>query len=339
MPLDIKIDCYFFSIKRRNTRNTTRLNFEEFYLDLLPGTVQIPTLALGYQAFYQELLDYFSREFRVNIADTKGVGIPQTAANNVTPNDNIISGFVYGGGTGIGKSLHARNDTATGNQVDKDKIHSIPHYFLIWTPSDLPYGIIIVQHYTGHDISKMFVQHIQNFFKDQYGVLWMQKQKILPDSLMNEFRNNAVIKSITLSKSAISRPKRTAMRPILESKEKLKVQLVIKGLGPDTTWDQISSWLSDRQNGFLGVDLSQLDLEEGADRIVEYNFQGRSSRGKLTKNFQIIPSIVITDEVTVDNVNRHPDFQSIDGYARGFLNDVITHVGYKIQQGQMTWTP
>lgn len=338
MPLDIKIDCYFFSIKKRNSRNTTRLNFENFYLDLVPDTVTRPTLNLGYQTFYQQLLDYFSREFRVNTTDTKGIAIPRRAKKNVTPSDNIISGFIYGGGTGIGKSLHERNDTATGSPVDRRKIHSVPHYFLMWTPSDLPYGIIIMQYYTGHDVSKMFVQHIEDFFKEQYGVLWIQKKRILPDSLMNDFRDNAKIKSITLSKSTISRPKRAAMRPILEDKENLKVELTFKGLGRSMTWNQISGWMRDQTNGFLGVDLSNLELDQGADRIVEYSFQGRNSRGKLTKDFQIIPSIVITDEVEVDEANRHPVFESIDEYARAFLDDVITHVNYKIQQGQMTWT-
>ena len=326
MPRDIKLDCYSFQLKKQ--LQAEDFKFEDFFSSFNTNNVQL-TLQNQYNSFYADLLNYFGQEFRINDSETKGITIRSGDEFLVESASNVISGTLSGGDTGIGKNIQERENSTEGNQIDHFKIHSIPHFFQIWMPLDLNFCIVVVQSYTGESLSSMFLNHLQEHFNFKDLVTY-NRVKFLPRNLVDDFRNNALIRSVTLKSSAISRPKRQALNPVLVEKEKLNVELVFKGFGRDSTWGELREWLLGENQGFLGVDLSNLNLEQPLDRVVEYSYQGRTTSGKLTNDYQIIPSVVITEHIELSQ-EFHPIFNSIKTYVTNFMNELIVESGYTRQ--------
>lgn len=323
MPQDIKLDCYQFTIKKSASRDN--YSFTDFY-DSFTAPSGNSSLSEKYANFYDELLNYFGDTFKVNTKETKALSVKRGDEKYLNSGENIISGFFRGGATGIGKTIQERSNTVSGDEKDKTIVYSVPHYFLLWTPMDMNYGILVTQSYSNETISSLIMQSVEKFFSSKR--LVMQKRKFLPKSIMDDFRNNATVRSITLKTSSISRPKREALNPVLGELDKLKIDLKLKGFGSDTTWETVKEWVSN-QNGFLGIDLSDIDIDDNCDRVVEYSYQGRNSSGKLSQGFQIIPSLIITDSVEINNQN-HVKFESINNYVKDFLVALKEEVGYSV---------
>lgn len=323
MPREIKLDCFNFKIKKELQKE--QISFSEFFQTFNSSTSKL-TLQNQYNAFYADLLNYFGSEFRINDSETKGITISSEDKYKIESELNFVSGILSGGDTGIGKKIHERNNPINGSPVDHFKIHSIPHFFQIWMPLDLNFCIVIIQSYTGESLSSMFLNQLENYFKSK-GIVTYNRQKFLPIKLINDFKNNAVVKSVKVKSSVISRPTRQALNPVLIEKEKLHVELTFKGFGKDSTWNQLKDWLTSENQGFLGIKLSEINLDTPVDRIVEYTYRGRTTSGKLTNDYQIIPSLVISDEIKL-NKDFHPEFNSIHSYVSKFMNDLIIESGY-----------
>lgn len=323
MPRDIKLDCYSFKLKRQ--LQAEDFTFRDFLSTFNSDEMEL-SLQNQYNSFYADLQNYFGQEFRINDSETKGITIRSEDKFHVDSNLNSISGTLSGGDTGIGKNIHERENSSEGNTIDHFKIHSIPHFFQIWMPLDLNFCIVIIQSYTGESLSSMFLNQLENYFKSKRIVIY-NRQKFLPNKLINDFKKNAVIKSVKVKSSVISRPTRQALNPVLIEKEKLHVELTFKGFGKDSKWNELKDWLTKENQGFLGVDLSEINLDTPVDRIVEYSYQGRTTSGKLTNDYQIIPSLVISDEIEL-NKDFHPEFNSIKSYVTNFMGDLIVESGY-----------
>lgn len=323
MPRDIKLDCYSFKLKRQ--LQAEDFTFRDFLSTFNRDEMEL-SLQNQYQSFYADLQNYFGQEFRINDSETKGITIRSEDKFHVDSNLNSISGTLSGGDTGIGKNIHERENSTEGNTIDHFKIHSIPHFFQIWMPLDLNFCIVIVQSYTGESLSSLFLSHLQLYF-NMKNIVTYNRVKFLPSYLIDDFRNNAIIKSVTLKSSIISRTQREALNPILVEKERLNVELVLKGFGRDSTWGQFRDWLVGENRGFLGIDLSDINLNDPLDRIVEYSYQGRTTSGKLTNDYQIIPSLVITEHIELSQ-DFHPIFNSIKSYVTNFMGDLIVESGY-----------
>lgn len=323
MPRDIKLDCYYFSFKKQLVQE--EYYFEDFFNSFNPenGTIE---LQQQFQHFYASFKNYFGAEFRINKNETKGITISSDDESKIVSRDNIVSGFFRGGDTGIGKTIQERNRANGGNPVDERKIHAIPHFFLLWMPLDTNFCIVIIQSYTGESLSGMFMQQIENYFKS-HDIRTYDRRKFLPKDLVDDFRNNAKVKSVTLKSSKFSRPKRQGLNPILVEKENLNVEMTLKGFGQDTYWNDLRNWLTQPSSQLLGVDLSNLNLDDPIDTIVEYSYQGRTAKGKLTQEFQIIPSLIITEEIEL-NAKKHPVFESINTYSNVFLQELIQEIEY-----------
>lgn len=324
MARDIKLDCYHFQIKKQ-------LQNEEFlfrdFLNSFNPEGQTLTLQNQYNAFYGDLINYFGSEFRINSTETKGMTISSDDRFLIESQFNIVSGTLRGGDTGIGKKIQERNNAVGGNQIDQSKIHSIPHYFQMWIPIDLNFCIVVAQSYTGESLSGMFLQQLEQYFKSKE-INTIGRQKFLPQRMVDDFRNNAVVRSVTLKSARLPRAKRQALNSVLVEKEKLNVELTLKGFGRDSNWAQMRTWLTGSNEELLGIDMSNVNLDNPADRIVEYSYQGRTTKGKLTKEYQIIPSIVISEEILLTS-ERHPDFDSIHRHVSEFMNELITESGYE----------
>jgi hypothetical protein len=324
MARDIKLDCYHFSIKKQ--LQTDAYTFQDFLSSFNPdeGTL---TLQNQFNSFYVDLVNYFGSEFRINSTETKGITISSEDRSLIQSSFNTISGTLRGGDTGIGKKIQERGNSRGGNPIDQSKIHSIPHYFQMWMPIDLSFCIVVVQSYTGESLSGMFLHHLEQYFRSKE-VVTINRQKFLPQRMIDDFRNNAVVRSVTFKSTKLQRQKRQAINAVLIEKENLNVELTLKGFGRDSTWAQFRDWLTGSDQNLLGIDMSSVNLENPADRIVEYSYQGKTQKGKLTKEYQIIPSIVITENIQLTS-ERHPDFNSIHSYVTEFMNELITESGYE----------
>ncbi|WP_343635237.1 hypothetical protein [Fluviicola sp.] len=323
MARDIKLDCYHFTFRKQLH------NGDYFFRDFLNSfnpDGQTLTLQNQYNSFYTDLVNYFGSEFRINVNETKGITISSEDTYLIQSNFNIVSGVLRGGDTGIGKKIQERRNSLGGNQVDQTKIHAIPHYFQIWMPIDLNFCIVVVQSYTGESLSGMFLQQLGNYFKAK-NIITYNRQKFLPQRMIDDFRNNAIVKSVTFKSSRLERQKRQAINPVLVEKDMLNVELTLKGFGRNSSWAQFREWLTGSNQNLLGIDMSDVNLDNPVDRIVEYNYKGKTTKGKLTKEYQIIPSIVISDEIQL-NEEKHPDFNSIHAYVCEFMNELIVESGY-----------
>lgn len=333
MAHNIIIDCFHFTIKKRYTDGSEQKTFLDIFKTFLAQGQTIETdLNNAYLQFYSDFRNYMGTSFKLNQKETKALAIHTDDLNQVSHSKRTITGVFRGGSTGIEKTIHERNQVSNGDNLDQLKISATPCFFKIWTPPDSNFGIAIVQSYGNEKLGGLFLDQFHRFLSTKgFGVF--QTKKILPTDLIRTYKNNSIVKSITINKSALVREKREALNPMLVDLDNLKVDLVLKGFGSRFTWSQIEDYLKRNNNVFLGVEVDEIGMDEGYDTIIEYNYHGRSARGKMSTGYNVIPSLIVNSEITVQ-ANGHPDLTSLNTYCNNLLDDLLVEIGYTVTEDE-----
>jgi hypothetical protein len=231
MSQNINIDCFHFTIKKKYSVGSEQNTFLDIFKKFLPENENIDIgLNNAYILFFSEFRNHLGATFKVNQKGTKAIAINPTDLNEVTHSKRTITGVFRGGTTGIEKTIHERNQVSNGENLDQLKVSATPCFFKIWTPPDSNFGIAIIQSYGNEKIGGLFLDQFNKFISTKgFGVF--QRKKILPKDLIRKYKNNSIVKSITINKSALVREKREALNPMLKDLGNLKVNVVLKGLG------------------------------------------------------------------------------------------------------------
>ncbi len=334
MPVNIKVDCYWFHIKRKGKRGHTALMMRDLLKEFLQDGERLSQSKRNCLArFHSSFRNAYSNEFQINDLETKGIAFNQADVTKVSATNNTVTGIFKGGGTGIERMAHERNNTNDGDSIDRYKVSTLPCYYKLWIPPNSNFGIAVIQSYGSDDLGGFFMKILGSYLSSiQFKIF--ESRRFLPQQMIEEYRTNSRICSLTLSKAVISRQKRAEINPLLEERDSTKISISLSGFGMGFSWNEFTESMAGRGTSFFGVDLSNLGMNDDNELVVEYEYQGVKAKGKYSTSFNIVPSLIINDQVDVNIGNNHPVFNSVDDYCTNLLEDLKVEIGYVVEENR-----
>lgn len=109
----------------------------------------------------------------------------------------------------------------------------------------------------------------------------------------------------------------------------LKVEIKVSGfnVSVDEFWKNMNTAEP------LGADLSEFEMDDkdNFDVIATYkDFTGKQSQAKLSRNLDILPTIILDDDLKEDG-KEYPSYSKMQAHTTAILKEVKKEIGYEAE--------
>ncbi len=320
MAHNLKLGIYQFSLRYQSQRNS--LKIDEAFDQIVKNESNKKE---KFQKIVKTYIQSFDGQFAKSEDKTKSI-IPLEVDFN--SGENIIHGSIKGGLTEIEREIYKGNDASKPiGKINKDDITTLPYYFLIWTPVDLDFGILMVQYYSSTSINSPFIHNLQSFFR-KYS-LTFRTFPYVPEKYKKEFIKGSHIKKIALINRKVQKDVRSKFNPLISEDEDFDIVLELRRLNknPENFKETIKKAVEKTKKIFK-ADLNVIGMNNEDDyemRIYYENENGKKSYAKLTNNFDILPTIDLPNELKIKGKDA-PDMKKIDEHCKNILKGLKTEI-------------
>lgn len=314
----LKLSAYVLAISKIGEKNQT-VKFCDALSEMTGETEKNKM----FDHFISDFENTFKSKFILNYEGTKAIAIKSL---NCISNRNIIDGMLVGGLTGIEQDVYKTNSSINSDKsISNDEVAALPYYFKLWMPFDSSVGVLMVQSYTEAGVVSLIKDKIVSFFRQNKYLLI--DSKYVPNNYKENFKKRSTINKLILTKTQMSSMARGALNSIFASFEGLKVEIRVSGfdINVDKFWKEID------KNKPLNADLSYFEMKEAGDDynvIATYKDEnGRQAQACLTKEFDILPNIILSDEIKEDG-KQYPNYERIQNHTNDILEEIKKEIGY-----------
>lgn len=325
----LKLNSYSIILRRYNEKREKKseVTFSEFFESFRESTDKRVTQNTLFNRFYKFYLESFNSEFVKDKDEAKAYSLGDNIEKN--PANFIIDGIFEGGITGIEQNLQDQKRKKVKSKITKDDVSSLPFYFLFWFPSDVNYGIIMIQSYGSSTINSLVKEHLKQVFKRK-GFIF-DEQMCISDRDREEFLEHSIVHELSFLSTFESKNTGGEFSAYLGKAESFQIEVRIKNLHENT--NKYFNGLKNIRKGL--TDFIKLTVE-GAKKIKESDpkafYKGDNSRShaviKDHKNF--IPSLVLDDSLK-ENGKQTPNLESIRKYCKNYLKILQVEKKYTSQ--------
>jgi hypothetical protein len=232
----------------------------------------------------------------------------------------IIEGKVEGGTFG-----RRRNKTSTQNktntiEVQEDDAITEDFYFLIYMPFNSAKSILMIQSFSDDTIDSVMKKFWQKFFS--FNAVFHQPdiERFIPNSIIEDIRNNATVSSLTFSTQV---PGQTLLNePIIQQLNDFIVTVDIKPAGDELTVQQYGGIIEAIKRTIIGIlPLGQFRKQVGSLRDIATS---RKSQFEIGSDFDIQPTIFLSKYIQI--VGNQTDFARIREYCFQLLEEIKTEI-------------
>jgi len=326
MSHTLKLNIYKIALKTKFSSNDELISFRDFYENNFNNETKSLDKGELYKNFSFEYFKSFNNKFLINSSETKGF-VPVSDKTLFSRSQNVFDGMLKGGITGIDMEVYSRdNPEASEGKIDKDKISTLPYYFLLWTPYDSNFGILMVQSYTDNSLTAVFKEHLKDFF-NKYNLTLVDNPHY-PEDVKNNFLKHSNIYRVSYIKTGLSETAKTKFNPVFASYKNLKIELTVSGLNesPNDFLDRFRF----KTGGFLGVNLSEIEIlnNEDYETVIYYKDEnGKRTHAKISNNLEITPNVILDDSLKEDGTD-YPDYKKIRTFCSGVLEQLKKELKY-----------
>lgn len=313
----LKLSIYELTINRVGERNS-----EITYKNALETISEENEKEKMFSQFSAKFEKSFDSKFVLNYEGTKAIAIKSL---NVIPTKNIIDGMLVGGLTGIEQDVYKTDSsTNTDKFILDNEVAALPYYFKLWMPLDSKVGILMVQSYTEAGVVMLIKDKIEHFFRQQnYAFI---DNKFVPKEYKDNFKKFSTVNKLILTKTQMSQQARGALNTLFAAFEELKVEIRVSGFNVniDEFWQKMN------KDKPLNANLSEFEMQNTGDYNVIATYQdvnGRQAQACLTKNFDILPNIILSNEIKEEG-KEYPNYEKIREHTDAILEEVKKEIGY-----------
>lgn len=325
MNINLKLEIFRISLKKRGGSTKDLLNFSEFFKDAFSESDK----EKAYKEFIKKYIESFNNTFQLNKDKTKGISARKD--HNFVPRSkqNIIDGDVIGGNTGIEKSIYNQKDpNVSKGAIDTDDVSTLPYFLKIWTPHNHNTGVLMVQSYSssGLTVTDIIKIHLSRFF-NTYGYSIVITH-FVPEEMKEHFKKNSKVYKMAIVKERLNRDKRSLINPIFAEFQNLKVRIEISGFkkSVEDFWDKLKG----EDNKIIASNLEDFDIKSSDDfeTIAYYqDDEGHKSHTSIRKNYEIKPTIFLDDNLKQED-SEYFDFIKLKKHTDSILNKIKEEIGY-----------
>ncbi|MDB5251677.1 MAG: hypothetical protein JWP27_846 [Flaviaesturariibacter sp.] len=233
------------------------------------------------------------------------------------PSSNIIAGRVEGGSFG-----RKRNKTSTLNKTNrsaiaKDDAITDDFYFLLYTPLDSIKSILLLQSYSDDSIDAVMKKFFKEFFVCSGQFAKPGIERFVPEVIINDFKDGAVISNFTFSSEV---PSETLLdEPVLQSKLPFKVTVKIEASSNGLTYDEFKAANDSIQRIPFARRLT-LGIFSSKKGSLKDKRTGKTTPFDISDNFEIQPTIQLSKYLEL--TGGPADFALIHEYCIQLLESI-----------------
>lgn len=232
----------------------------------------------------------------------------ETASNTVinirdlTPNkdQNTVFGYANIGETGYNRDyFDVKNAKDSSGKIGKHQTLPYQHFFILYLPPNLKFGIIGLQNFKKDRKWKDFYSSIKRFFGTHK--LYINSSPAVPQRVVDNFKNKSSVKQVHFKPSnpTTARAKLSHPSKLIPEDKPLKMTISFTGLDEpaDVFFSRIKGAFGGSGNGkitgsHLGFKDSDIELEMS---VTLEDTQGRKGRANRDNNGEFHPVIYLPE--------------------------------------------
>lgn len=336
MGYTLKLDIYYFSLKKINRKTTRRIHgvdrvlcytekeqcFLGDYVNAL-STQEMDNESYM-KVFLENFIDGFNASFTPNSSNTQAMSITTDQFRGFDSNDYTVWGIFKGGATGIEYDVYQSNDaTIPRTKVHEDSVSSLYYFYKIWVPIDSNVGILMIQSYTNTGCSTLFKEQLGDYFiNNGYKAEW---SKCIPNDYIDKFLENGYISEIQViySNRDVERPLNPVFSPFLHAKRK---SIFSNFKIPFKDFMSVLHYQNVIKSQIKAIDT---DYDEVRDKVklLYTDSKGRSASATLANVESILPTITLDDSFKETN-SQIPNWDLLHEFTKLILNKIKIQISY-----------
>lgn len=325
-PPEIRIECFSFTIKKRNSRKAdidAYLGFDEVFYrvseDPLTGE---PKKEPGtFAELFTRFIQSFDNNFRVSRGG-KAVYM-EGESFHFDSGQRIIYGMVDGGNTSLGGFVKKVDNSEEAKRTTPEHVNGHPYYYLIHFPRESNTGILIFQSFSDRSCSNEFKNALATFIGGENGPI-LTFSNFIAREVADQFKSRGAIEKISICKQSVSSDIASGIfahdfRP----SHGFNVELNITGM---SALADLGSRILERINGrtpgtfFALEELRPLGLDESSEVKIKFKHGGKFNTITSRNDFKFSPSYYVTEGEVEREADMLPKFDSIHVYCLSLLD-------------------
>ncbi len=238
----------------------------------------------------------------------------------------IISGIFESGAYGFESDIRdsKTNESKYKKQIDDAEI--LPFYFLVYIPKGLDIGIILLQRFGVNGIHRIFTSTFYDFFRSKYSALHIYYETFLSKELLDALLNKGQIKEMILRRYDLPTDKADKYNLKGMKNELLSMEYKLKS--KKSTFfskDQLKTFVKNKNKVFFSS-----PSDDAKNKISIVMIQDNTKRTiDLSDTGKLRPYYYVNEKEVVKDTSGHPNFVSLDKYAKKLLGTFIADLPTK----------
>jgi len=325
----LKLNSYSIILRKYNEKgkNKASVKFSDFFDSFRIDKDKKVSQNTLFNRFYKFYIESFNSEFVKDKDEAKAYSPGDNLERN--PANFLIDGIFEGGITGIEQNLQDQKRKRLKSKISKDDVASLPFYFLFWFPSDVNYGIIMIQSYGSSTINSLVKDHLKKVFKTKR--FTFDEQMCISNKDREDFLEHSIVQELSYLSTYESKDTGGEFSAHVGNAKTIQVEVRIKNINQNT--NKYFKGLKNLKNGIN--DFVKLKVK-GANKTYESEpkayYKGDKTRSHAVvsdyKNF--IPSLVLDDSIK-ESGKQTPDLVSIRTYCKNYLKTLQSENNYNSQ--------
>ncbi len=242
---------------------------------------------------------------------------------NIIPHslNSIIEGKVEGGSYGRKRNKTSTIDKANKTNVDERDAITDDFYFLLYCPLHSNKSILLLQSYSDDTIDSVMKKFMLNFFSFQNQFNHPVIKRFVPNSIIQDFKNNSTVSSLTFSTEI---PGETLLEnTTIVTTRNFKITVQITPTEEDFNVQEFEETIEPLQETFFTrlMKLGQFTKKKGTLRD---NSTNSTSPFDLGTSFEIQPSILLSKYIVINGEDS--DFERIKDYCMSLLESIKSEI-------------
>lgn len=328
MKPDVKVDCFFFQIRKPKSPGRANEESEEpeyMLIDELESNKMSPDGTIERYSFSTVISAYvgsFDNSFVVQTNSGRALNL-DTSRLTIQTTSNVVSGWVKAGTSGTGSFLTQRSNA---EEVDFERttehVESRDYAFCFWLPEGKNYGVLLVQGLSIFSIATTMSLHFKKFIKDKYGLI-TEYQKYIPQDYIDRIQNESKVDEISITKYEVASDDAESLTgySFFEG-ERITMVLTLKRVSSYSDQLKRAFIRPDEQTFFLGLTdvLRNVGFDDESIRSVRYDVNGKKVTAKSSNNYDFIPNFYAEDgAIEYEESTNMPTKESVEM----FIFDVL----------------
>lgn len=233
------------------------------------------------------------------------------------PNQSVIAGRIEGGSFGRRRNKTSTLDKANRSSIATDDAITDDFYFLLYTPLNSTKSVLLLQSYSDDSIDAVMKKFVREFFSCPGQFIRPTIKRFVPQSIIDDFREGAVISNFTFTTEV---PSETLLDgPVIENELPFKVTIKIEASDNGITYDQFNAANEALQNTPFTRRL-WLGLFRKKKGSLKDNATGKTTPFEIGEDFQIQPTIQLAKYVSL--TGSPTDFELVNNFCFQLLESI-----------------